>query len=70
MVYGLAVRTRNARVVSSNPANVPIKTQLMRKAVGNHLINSTSLENTQILASGFCYARNRVCDNIYGKLSY
>ena len=33
---------------------------LVRKATGNHLIKSTSLEKTQNPVSGFCYARNRV----------
>ena len=33
-----------------------------RKATGNHLIKSTSLEKTQSPVSGFCHARNRVCN--------
>ena len=41
------MRTHNKWVVSSSPACVPIKTSLVRKATGNHLINSTSLEETQ-----------------------
>ena len=31
---------------------------------GSHLIKSTSLEETQSPVSGFCYARNRVCNAI------
>ena len=30
-------------LVSSNPARVTVKTQLLRKATGNHLMNCTSL---------------------------
>ena len=48
-------------VVSLIPACVTLKTPLVRKATGNHLMNSTSLENTQSPVSGFCYAPNGVC---------
>ena len=30
--------------------------------MGNHLMDSTSLEKTQSPVSAFCYARNRVCN--------
>ena len=43
MVYWLSVRTHSTRVVRSNPARVTIKTPLVGKATGNHLINSISL---------------------------
>ena len=39
-----------------------MKILLARKATGNHLMNSTSLEKTQSPVSGFCYTRNRVCN--------
>ena len=49
--------------VSSNAARVTMKTLFVKKAIGNHLMKATSLENTQNPAvSGFCYARNRVRD--------
>ena len=38
-----------------------LKVRLARKAKGNHLIKSTSLEKTQSSVYGFCYARDRVC---------
>ena len=58
------MRTHNTEVVSSIPPCVTFKTPLVRKASGNHLMNSTSLENTQSAISGFCYARNRVCNAV------
>ena len=60
MVLWLSMLTHNAGVVSSMPPCVTFKTPLVRKATGIHLIKSTSLEETQIPVSGFCYARNRV----------
>ena len=49
-----------------------MKILLARKATENDLIKSTSLEKAQSPVSGFCYARNRVCnaaaaasDNVY-----
>ena len=47
---------------SSNRARVTMKTPSVRKATGNHLMNSTSLEKTQSPVSGWCYAQNRVWD--------
>ena len=47
---------------SSIPTCVTFKMSVARKAKGNHLMNSTSLEKTQSPDSGFCYARNRVCN--------
>ena len=41
------MRTHKTGVVSSNPTRVTIKAPLMRKATGNHLIESTFLEKTQ-----------------------
>ena len=41
-----------------------VKTALVRKATGNHLMNTTSLGKTQSLVSGFCYARNRACNAV------
>ena len=41
--------------------NNKIKTPLVRKATGKATHESTSLKKTQISASGFCYARSRVC---------
>ena len=38
------MRIHETRVVSSNPTRVTIKTPLVRKAAGNHLIKSTFLE--------------------------
>ena len=57
--------TRDVGVAGSNPALVTIKTPLVGKATGSHLIKSTSLGRTQTPASGFCYARNRVRDAVY-----
>ena len=46
-----SVRTRNTRVVSSNPVRVTIKTPLMRrKATGDKLIKSASLEKLRDLS--------------------
>ena len=42
----------NAGVVSSNHARVTIETVLVRKAAGNHLVESTLLENTESPVSG------------------
>ena len=56
------MQTHNRRVVSLIPPCIAFKTLLVGKATGNHLINSTSLEKTQSPVSGFCYARNRVCN--------
>ena len=61
------MRTRDAGVVISNATRVTMKTQLMRKATGNHLMKPTSLENAPSRVSGFYYARNRVCDAVLGK---
>ena len=41
------------------------KTPLVGKATGNHLIKFTFLEKTQSPVSGFCYARNRVCNAVF-----
>ena len=38
------MRTHNTGVVSSIPPCINFKTPLVRKAMGNHLINSISLE--------------------------
>ena len=54
--------TRNAGVVSSNPTRVTNETPLVRKAMGNHVIKSTSVEKAQSPVSGFYCSRNRVCD--------
>ena len=56
----LSMWTHNTGIVSWIPPCVTFKTPLVMKAMGNHLMNSTSLENTQSPVSGFCYARNRV----------
>ena len=56
------MQTHNIGVVSSIPPCVIFKTPLVRKATGNHLMNSTSLEKTQSPVSGFCYAPSRVCN--------
>ena len=44
--------THNTGVVGSNPTRVTVKTQFVIKATGNHLIKSTSLEETQSSVSG------------------
>ena len=41
-----------------------MKILLPMKATGNHLLKSTSLVKTQSPVSGFCYARNRICNGI------
>ena len=58
----LNMRTHNTGIVSSIPPCITFETPLVRKATGNHLMNSTSLEKTQSPVSGFCYARNQVCN--------
>ena len=40
-----------------------MKILLARKAMGNHLMNSTSAEKIQSPVSGFCVAGNRVCNS-------
>ena len=66
MAYWLSMRTHNTGVVSSIPPCATFKkTPLVRKATGNHLTNSTSLEKRQSPVSGFCYTRNRVCNPVY-----
>ena len=50
------MRTHNTGVVSSIPPSVTFKMSLVRKATGNHFMNSISLEKTQSPVSGFCYA--------------
>ena len=57
------MQTRNTGVVSSIPPRVTIKTPLVKKATGNHFIESTSLETTQCPVYGLCYTRNRVCND-------
>ena len=52
----ISVQTHDTRVVSLSPTRVTIKTPLERKAMGNHLIKSTSLEKALSTVSGFCYA--------------
>ena len=54
------MRTHKAWVVSSNPARVPMETPLVRKPTGNQLINPLGKNHGPV--SGFCYARNRVCN--------
>ena len=61
MVKWISMRPCNIGLVSSNPAHVTIKGALMRKATGNHLIKSTSLEKYLSPVSGFCFARNQIC---------
>ena len=66
---GVVVKHANSqnRVVSWIPPYVTFKAPLVKKTTGNHLMNSTSLEKTHSPVSGFCYARNRVC-NAYNYL--
>ena len=56
--------SHNTGVVSSIPPCVTFKKPLVRRATGNYLMNSTSLEKTQSPVSCFCYARNRVCNAV------
>ena len=46
MTLWLSMQTHNTEVVSSFPPCVAFKTPLVRKATGNHLMNSTSLEKS------------------------
>ena len=55
------MRTHNTGVISSIPPRVTFKPPLVRKEMGNHLMNVTSLEKNSP-DSGFFYARNRVSD--------
>ena len=64
VAWWLSMRNHNTGVVSSIHPCVISKTPLVRKATGNHLMNSTSLQKTQGPVSGFCYARNRVYHGI------
>ena len=45
---GVSMRSHNTGVVGSIPPCVTVKTPLARRAAGNHLIKSTSLEKTQM----------------------
>ena len=58
------MQTHNTGVVGSIPPCFTYKTPSVRKATVNHLMNSTSLEKTQSPISGFCSARNRVCNAV------
>ena len=49
MAWRFSVYTHCAGVLSSNPVRVTMKTPLVRKATGNHLVKSTSLECTKNL---------------------
>ena len=60
VVEWLSERTQNAGVVRLNSPCVTIKTALVRKAMGNHLIKLAFLEKAQSPVSGFCYARDRI----------
>ena len=62
--WGRSMRTHNTGVVSSIPPRVTIETKLVGKGTGNQFIDSISLEEAQSLVSGFCYARNRVCNAV------
>ena len=53
------------RACRSIPPCVRMKTPSVKKATGNHLVNSTSLEKIQSHVSGFCYARNQVCNAVF-----
>ena len=59
------MQTYNTGLVSSVPPCVTIKSPFVRKGMGDHLIKSSSLEKSQSPVSGFCYARNRVCDVVF-----
>ena len=50
MAYWLSMQTHNIEVVSSIPQCVTFKTPLVRKATGNYLIHSTSLEKLRALS--------------------
>ena len=65
-----ACETHNNEVGSSSPTRGAMKTPLVMEATGNHLIKSTSIENTQGPVSGFCYARNRECDAVFKTLAW
>ena len=62
--WRIIMRTHNTGVVSSTPPCVTLKTPLVGKTAGNHLMNSTSLEKTQSPVSGLFYVRNRVCNAV------
>ena len=53
MTCGLSMRIQTTWVVSSNLPCVTMKTPLLRKATGNHPINSTSPEKTQSPVSAY-----------------
>ena len=46
----LSMQTQTTGVGSSNPTRVTIRTPLVTKAIGNHLIKSTSLEKFRALS--------------------
>ena len=66
--WGRGVADKHAdsqhRGCQSIPPCVAFKTPLVRKATGNHFMNSTTLEKTQSPVSGFCYVQNRVCNAV------
>ena len=59
------METHNTGVGSLIPPCVTMKTPSVRKATGDQLIKSYSLEATQSPVTGFFYARNRVCDAVF-----
>ena len=64
MAQWFSMPSHNTGVVGSIHPCVTFKAPLVRKATGNHLVNSSSLEEIQSPVSGFCYARNRVCEAV------
>ena len=49
------MRATNIEAVGLNPVRFRIKTEAMSKSMGIQLLKSTSLENVESPASGFCF---------------
>ena len=64
VVYWLSMPTHNTGVFSPNPPRFTLKMLLAIKVTGTQPIKSTSLEKSQSPAIGFCYAGNRVWDEV------
>ena len=67
VVSWLGIRTHNTGIIGLNPPRVTMKTPLVRKATGNHLMNSTSLEKNSEPCIWFlaCSKLSMLCSQFY-----
>ena len=64
VVYWLRVQTHDTGGCEFESCTYRDQNTMVSMATGGHLIKSTSLEEVKIPVSGFCYARNRVCNAV------